>query len=67
VYDLKQVEDPKTLDFWAYQALVALRGDWDRLHERCRRIAAAPPPGAPQNSWPTINSMPLSPRAMSEG
>ena len=42
-YDLKRVEDPKTHDFWAYQGVVALRGDWDRLVSRCRTIANDPP------------------------
>lgn len=38
VYDLKRAEDVRTWDFMAYQALLALRGDWDRL---ARRSAAA--------------------------
>jgi hypothetical protein len=42
-YDLRRAEDHKTHDFWAYQALLALRGDWDRLIERCERVIADPP------------------------
>lgn len=42
-YDMKRAENHKTHDFWAYQANVALRGDWPRLIERCERILADPP------------------------
>lgn len=42
-FDMKRVENHKTHDFWAYQAIVALRGDWPRLIERCERIIADPP------------------------
>jgi hypothetical protein len=42
-YDLARVEEHKTLDFRAYQALVALRGEWPRLEERCERVLADPP------------------------
>ena len=42
-YDMDRVEDPKTHDFWAYQAVVALRGQWDRLKERNERILRDPP------------------------
>jgi hypothetical protein len=42
-YDMKRVENHKTHDFWVYQAIVALRGDWPRLAERCERIIADPP------------------------
>jgi hypothetical protein len=41
-FDLKRVEDPKTQDFWSYQAIVALRGDWSRLRSRCEKILADP-------------------------
>ena len=34
VCDLKRVEDVRTRDFLAYQAPLALRGDWDRLARR---------------------------------
>jgi Immunity protein 49 len=42
-FDLQRVEDPRTLDFLAYQALLALRGDWPRLLKRCEALAANPP------------------------
>ncbi len=42
-YDPHRAEDHKTHDFWAYQAMVALRGDWPRLVDRCERVLADPP------------------------
>ena len=38
IYDPKRVENHKTADFRAYQAIVALRGDWPRLLARCERV-----------------------------
>lgn len=43
VYDMKRVENHKTSDFRAYHAIVALRGDWPRLIERCERVINDPP------------------------
>ena len=43
MYDMKRVENHKTHDFWAYQAVLALRGEWDRLIERCEKIIGDPP------------------------
>jgi hypothetical protein len=43
IYDLKRVEDHRTHDFFAYQAIVALRGEWSRLADRCERVLANPP------------------------
>ena len=33
----------KTHDFCAYQAILALRGDWSQLVERCEKVIADPP------------------------
>jgi hypothetical protein len=43
VYDMKRVEKVNTADFFAYQSIVALRGDWDRLLARCQDVIANPP------------------------
>lgn len=43
VFDMKRVENPKTHDFFAFQSFLALRGEWDRLRERCERVLADPP------------------------
>jgi hypothetical protein len=51
VYDLKRVENHKTHDFHAYQAMVALRGDWNRLAERCDRVIRDPPGAADQQKY----------------
>jgi len=42
-YDLKRIENTKTRDFWAYQSIVALRGDWARLKGRSERVLENPP------------------------
>lgn len=42
-YDMKRVENHKTFDFWAYQALLAIRGEWSRLEKRCHVILGDPP------------------------
>ncbi|KLU26400.1 hypothetical protein EOS_09680 [Caballeronia mineralivorans PML1(12)] len=42
-YDPRRVENHKTHDFWAYQATIAIQGDWQRLESRCERILADPP------------------------
>ncbi len=42
-YDMKRVESHKTWDFWAYQGVLALRGEWQRLIERCERIISDSP------------------------
>ena len=42
-YDMKRVENHKTHDFWAYQAIVALRGEWPRLIARCEKVLIDPP------------------------
>ncbi len=44
IYDMKCVEKISTQDFMAYQAVVALKGDWPRLIERCNKVIAKPPP-----------------------
>jgi hypothetical protein len=44
IYDMKRVEKVSTWDFMAYQAVVALKGDWPRLIERCNKVIAKPPP-----------------------
>ena len=43
VYDPQRIDNPKLHDFWAYQVVLALRGDWSRLEARCRIIADNPP------------------------
>lgn len=43
MYDMKRVENHKAHDFWAYQTMIALRGDWSRLVERCERVMNDPP------------------------
>ncbi|NRF69416.1 immunity 49 family protein [Aquincola sp. S2] len=45
MYDMKRAESHKTHDFCAYQAIVALRGEWTRLAERAERVLADPPAG----------------------
>ena len=42
-YDLRRIENHMTHDFWAYQATIAIRGDWQRLVSRCERVLAEPP------------------------
>jgi len=45
-FDLKAANNHKTDHFWAYQSRLALRGEWDRLRERCETILADPPRGS---------------------
>jgi hypothetical protein len=42
-FDMKRIEDHKTHDFWAYQGVIALRGEWPRLVSRCERVITDPP------------------------
>ena len=50
-FSLNRVEDPKTHDFWAYQGIVALRGDWSRLRLRCERVLADPPKASKEQKY----------------
>jgi hypothetical protein len=50
-FDLARVEDHKTHDFWSYQALLALRGDWSRLRSRCERVLADPPKASKEQKY----------------
>jgi hypothetical protein len=50
-FDLSRVDNPKHHDFWAYQAFVALRGDWDRLAQRCQAIIDKPPTSAAETKY----------------
>lgn len=43
LYDLEKVERHKSWDFVAYQSMVALRGEWDRLIARCELAFSDPP------------------------
>lgn len=42
-YDAARVQDPRTVDFWAWQAVLALRGQWPLLEARSDRALALPP------------------------
>ena len=42
-YDLKRAENPKTDTFIAYQGIVALSGDFERLRRRCEHVLENPP------------------------
>jgi Immunity protein 49 len=37
-FDMARVNDPTTAEFHGYQALLALRGDWEAVEARCLRI-----------------------------
>jgi hypothetical protein len=50
-FDMKRAESHKTHDFWAYQAMVALRGDWPRLISRCERVLSDPPKSNDQKKY----------------
>jgi len=50
-YDLTRAESHKTHDFWAYQATVALRGEWPRLRERCELVLADPPGASKEQKY----------------
>ncbi|MDB5802957.1 MAG: hypothetical protein JWN73_279 [Betaproteobacteria bacterium] len=50
-YDLDRVENHKTHDFWAYQAPLALRGEWQRLIARCERVIGDPPTAGAQQKY----------------
>lgn len=50
-YDMKRVENHKTHDFWAYQAIVAIRGDWSRLIDRREKIIADPPGASKEQKY----------------
>lgn len=43
LYYQDRIENTKTADFFAYQGVVAIRGEWDRLKDRCARVLADPP------------------------
>ena len=51
VYYLDRVEKQTTHDFWAYQAIVALRGEWPRLIERCEKVMRAPARAASEQMY----------------
>lgn len=50
-YDMSRVDNHKTLDFLAYQKNVALRGDWEQLAARCKKIISDPPKAANQRKY----------------
>lgn len=43
IYDMKYVEKINSVDFLMYQSIVALRGEWSRLIDRCEKVIANPP------------------------
>ena len=44
LFDASAIEDVASRDFFAYQYILALRGDWQRLASRCERLLAARAP-----------------------
>jgi hypothetical protein len=48
---MERVEKPSTHDFWAYQAFIAIRGEWERLAERCERVIRDPPRAAAEQKY----------------
>ena len=50
-FDQNRVENHKTHDFWAYQAIVALQGDWTRLLARSERVLADPPGASSERKY----------------
>lgn len=43
LFNKNKIEDHRTADFYAYQAILAINGKWDQLIERCERVIANPP------------------------
>lgn len=50
-YNMERAENHKTHDFWSYQTIVALRGDWSRLIERCKKVLADPPGASSEQKY----------------
>lgn len=42
-YDMKYIDKANSVDFLMYQSIVAMRGEWSRLLERCEKVIAHPP------------------------
>lgn len=43
IYDKKYIDKANSVDFLMYQSIVAMRGEWSRLLERCEKVIANPP------------------------
>jgi hypothetical protein len=50
-YNMQRVESHKTHDFWAYQAIIALRGDWEKLAARCQMVLNDPPKASGEQKY----------------
>jgi hypothetical protein len=50
-YNLERINNTKTHDFWAYQAIVALRGEWAQLERRCEQVLGGPPKSAVEQKY----------------
>jgi hypothetical protein len=51
MWDPKRVANHKTHDFWAYQAIIALRGDWEKLTARCELVLSDPPGASSEKKY----------------
>ena len=51
VYDAKRIANHKTRDFFAYQAIIALRGDWPKLIARCELVLSDPPKSSSEKKY----------------
>jgi Immunity protein 49 len=45
IRDAKRIESTTTSDYIGYQIMLAVKGDWGLLAERCERMSANPPKG----------------------
>lgn len=50
-FDSKRIENHKSDDFWAYQSIVAIRGDWPRLRRRCEDVLGDPPTAKSEKNY----------------
>lgn len=50
-YDKERVEKPNTSDFFAYQAVIAIQGNWGRLEARCDKMLSNFPTSAKHKNY----------------
>ncbi|MBR8342756.1 Imm49 family immunity protein [Burkholderia ambifaria] len=50
-FDRKRINNSNLFDFWTEQFFIALRGEWDALRERCKRVISNPPKGSRERKF----------------